>query len=144
MFGETVTPWRPSARGPFPNPCVCRLVGAQFPDQLVGERRQHYGYDAFDFARHLEFSIKSLVANDVGRIASLPARELRILDTAALRHLAFAATNEREGSEIATQITSALLEKRIKIFFVTHLYEFAHGLFDRKCQAQFSCAPKGK
>ena len=44
----------------------------------------------------------------------------------------FAATNEREGSEIATQITSALLEKRIKIFFVTHLYEFAHGLFDRK------------
>jgi DNA mismatch repair ATPase MutS len=46
----------------------------------------------------------------------------------------FAATNEREGSEIATQITSALLEKRIKIFFVTHLYEFAHGLFDRKMQ----------
>jgi DNA mismatch repair ATPase MutS len=44
----------------------------------------------------------------------------------------FAATNEREGSEIATQITSALLERRIKIFFVTHLYEFAHGLFDRK------------
>jgi DNA mismatch repair ATPase MutS len=28
----------------------------------------------------------------------------------------FAVTNEREGSEIATQITSALLEKRIKIF----------------------------
>jgi DNA mismatch repair ATPase MutS len=44
----------------------------------------------------------------------------------------FAATNEREGSQIATQITSALLEKRIKIFFVTHLYEFAHGFFDRK------------
>ena len=44
----------------------------------------------------------------------------------------FAATNEREGSEIATQITSALLEKRITIFFVTHLYEFAHGLFARK------------
>jgi DNA mismatch repair ATPase MutS len=44
----------------------------------------------------------------------------------------FAATNEREGSEIATQITSALLEKRIKIFFVTHLYAFAHRLFDRK------------
>ena len=44
----------------------------------------------------------------------------------------FAATNDREGSEIATQITSALLEKRIKIFFVTHLYEFAHGLFHRK------------
>lgn len=43
----------------------------------------------------------------------------------------FAATNEREGSEIARQITTALLEKDIKVFFVTHLYEFAHGLFRR-------------
>jgi hypothetical protein len=46
----------------------------------------------------------------------------------------FAATNEREGSEIAKQIIGALLEKRIKIFFVTHLYEFAHGFFDRKME----------
>jgi hypothetical protein len=44
----------------------------------------------------------------------------------------FAATNEREGSEIARQITCALLEKHIKVFFVTHLYEFAHGFVDRK------------
>jgi DNA mismatch repair ATPase MutS len=43
----------------------------------------------------------------------------------------FAATNEREGSEIARQITSALLERRIKVFFVTHLYDFAHGFYDR-------------
>jgi len=44
----------------------------------------------------------------------------------------FAATNEREGSEIARQITCALLEKRIKVFFVTHLYELAHGFYDKK------------
>ncbi len=44
----------------------------------------------------------------------------------------FAATNEREGSEIAKQIVSALLEKHIKIFYVTHLYEFARGFFNRK------------
>ncbi len=44
----------------------------------------------------------------------------------------FAATNEREGSEIAKQIVSALLEKRVKVFFVTHLYEFSHGFYDRK------------
>ncbi len=44
----------------------------------------------------------------------------------------FAATNEREGSEIARQIVSALVEKRIKVFFVTHLYEFSHSLFDKK------------
>ncbi|MDI9637074.1 hypothetical protein QM565_15070 [Geitlerinema splendidum] len=39
----------------------------------------------------------------------------------------FAATNECEGSEIARQIVSALLEKRIEVFFVTHLYALAHG-----------------
>jgi len=44
----------------------------------------------------------------------------------------FAATNEREGSEIAQQIICALLEKRIEVFFVTHLYEFAHGFYSKK------------
>jgi DNA mismatch repair ATPase MutS len=43
----------------------------------------------------------------------------------------FAATNEREGSEIARQIVSALLEKHIQVFFVTHLYTFAAGFYDR-------------
>lgn len=37
----------------------------------------------------------------------------------------FAATNEREGSEIAMQITSALLKSGVKVLFVTHLHEFA-------------------
>ena len=46
----------------------------------------------------------------------------------------FAATNEREGSEIARQVVNALLEKRIKVFFVTHLYELAHGFHDRKME----------
>jgi DNA mismatch repair ATPase MutS len=36
----------------------------------------------------------------------------------------FAATNEREGSEIARQIVRALAEKRVRILFVTHLYDF--------------------
>ncbi len=43
----------------------------------------------------------------------------------------FAATNDREGSEIATQIVRALLEKGMKVFYVTHLYEFARGFFDK-------------
>ncbi len=44
----------------------------------------------------------------------------------------FAATNEREGSAIAKQIIQALLETGAKIFFVTHLYEFAHGFWRDK------------
>lgn len=43
----------------------------------------------------------------------------------------FAATNEREGSEVARQITFALLEKRVRMAFVTHLYEFARGTHER-------------
>jgi DNA mismatch repair ATPase MutS len=42
----------------------------------------------------------------------------------------FAATNEREGSEISRQIVCALLERRIKVIFVTHLYEFSRGLYE--------------
>jgi DNA mismatch repair ATPase MutS len=44
----------------------------------------------------------------------------------------FAATNEREGSEIAGQITRALLDKRVKVFYVTHLNEFAHRFCGKK------------
>ncbi|GAB4443420.1 MAG: DNA mismatch repair protein MutS [Anaerolineae bacterium] len=46
----------------------------------------------------------------------------------------FAATNEREGSEIARQIICALLEKHIKLFFVTHLYEFAQSFYDKQIE----------
>jgi hypothetical protein len=39
----------------------------------------------------------------------------------------FAATNEREGSEIGRQIISALVDIGMKVVCVTHLYELAHG-----------------
>jgi len=39
----------------------------------------------------------------------------------------FASTNEREGSEIARQVVHAMLDKQIKVFFVTHMYDLAHG-----------------
>ena len=49
----------------------------------------------------------------------------------------FAATNEREGSEIARQIVNALLEKRVKVFFVTHQYEFAHSFHVKQMDNAF-------
>jgi len=39
----------------------------------------------------------------------------------------FAATNEREGSQIARQIVTALLDRSIRVFYVTHLYELAES-----------------
>lgn len=53
-------------------------------------------------------------------------------DALVLFNESFASTNEREGSEIARQIVCALLEKRISVFFVTHLYELARYFFDQK------------
>jgi DNA mismatch repair ATPase MutS len=53
-------------------------------------------------------------------------------DCAVLFNESFAATNEREGSEISRQIVSALLEKRVKVFFVTHQYEFAWSFYEKK------------
>jgi DNA mismatch repair ATPase MutS len=44
----------------------------------------------------------------------------------------FASTNEREGSEIARQVVTALIEKGIRVMFVTHLSDFARGMFDRR------------
>jgi hypothetical protein len=71
-----------------------------------------------------------------GKLDEELARMSKIADHIApnsmlLFNESFAATNEREGSEIARQIVLALLEKHIKIFFVTHLYEFARGFYDR-------------
>ncbi len=37
----------------------------------------------------------------------------------------FAATDEREGAEIARQVVTALVERAITVYFVTHQYEFA-------------------
>lgn len=53
-------------------------------------------------------------------------------DSIVLFNESFAATNEREGSEIARQIVTALLEKQVKVFFVTHLYDLAHSFHERR------------
>lgn len=46
----------------------------------------------------------------------------------------FAATNEREGLEIARQIIRALVEKDNTVFCVTHLYDLAHTLYQRQAE----------
>jgi DNA mismatch repair ATPase MutS len=62
------------------------------------------------------------VSQIVGRIGS---------NTMLLFNESFASTDEREGSEIAGHITAALVERGVKVFFVTHLYEFAHRFHER-------------
>jgi DNA mismatch repair ATPase MutS len=64
---------------------------------------------------------------ELARMSAIAAR-IRP-DALLLCNESFAATNEREGSELARQIVTALVHRRIKVFFVTHLNEFAHGLY---------------
>jgi DNA mismatch repair ATPase MutS len=47
----------------------------------------------------------------------------------------FSATNEREGSEIARQIVTALFERDYRIVFVSHQYAFTHGIYERHLSA---------
>jgi DNA mismatch repair ATPase MutS len=47
----------------------------------------------------------------------------------------FAATNEREGSEIARQVVRALLEAEITVFFVTHQFDFANGFHSERAES---------
>lgn len=61
------------------------------------------------------------------------ARMSQIVDTLqphplVLLNESFAATNEREGSEVAQQIVRGLLTADATIFYVTHLHEFAARL----------------
>ncbi|HTU69975.1 MAG TPA: hypothetical protein VMF11_06605 [Candidatus Baltobacteraceae bacterium] len=57
----------------------------------------------------------------------------------------FAATNDREGSEIARQIAEALVDSGMRVCFVTHLYEFAHRIWEeRAAQTRFLRAERGQ
>jgi DNA mismatch repair ATPase MutS len=46
-------------------------------------------------------------------------------DCLVLFNESFQSTNEREGSEIGAEIVRALLESRVKVFFVTHMHDLA-------------------
>lgn len=68
-----------------------------------------------------------------GKLDEELSRMSRIADTITPRAMllcneSFASTNEREGSEIARQVIRALVDADIKVLFVTHLFDLAHGL----------------
>jgi MutS domain V len=56
----------------------------------------------------------------------------------------FAATNEREGSEIARQAVNALLDAGVKVLFVTHMFDLASSFHHRRlATALFLRAERG-
>jgi hypothetical protein len=101
------------------------FVGAEsFAGELCSGLFTHY-------RREEDPALKSgKLDEELSRMSELA--EQLAADSTLLFNESFAATNEREGSEIASQIVRALLEKRCRIFFVTHLYEFARAWFAEK------------
>jgi DNA mismatch repair ATPase MutS len=83
-----------------------------------------------------------------GRLDEELARMSTIADEIRPRSLmlfneSFAATNEREGSEIGRQVVRALLEAEITILFVTHQYDLAASFFESgDVRALFLRAPR--
>ena len=83
------------------------------------------------YKRKEDVSMKSgKLDEELGRMSAIV--ELISSNSLMLFNESFTATNEREGSEIARQITSALIDRHVKVFFVTHMYEFAHAFFDKR------------
>jgi hypothetical protein len=69
-----------------------------------------------------------------GKLDEELARMSAIVDHLAagamvLLNESFASTNEREGAEIARQIVQALLERGVKVLYVTHLYDLAESFY---------------
>ena len=56
----------------------------------------------------------------------------------------FAATNEREGSQIAREVVTALLDEGVRVLFVTHMFDLADGFYRRgRDSALFLRAERG-
>ena len=78
------------------------------------------------FKREEAVTLKSgKLDEELGRMSAI-VDALRPTDLVLLNE-SFAATNEREGSEIARQIVRALLRLGVKVLYVTHMHELAAG-----------------
>ncbi len=80
------------------------------------------------FKREEDAAMKSgKLDEELSRMSTVIDRVRR--GSIVLLNESFAATNEREGSEIARQIVRALLEAGVKVLYVTHMFALAQGLY---------------
>ena len=71
-----------------------------------------------------------------GKLDEELSRMSRIIDQISpgsllLCNESFASTNEREGAKIARQIIRALLDRGVKVLYVTHLFDLADGFYQQ-------------
>ncbi len=109
--------------------------------QLMMQAGLFVGAEAFESAACVDLFTHFRREEDAtmtsGKLDEELARMSAIVDTIrpgalVLCNESFASTNEREGSEIARQVAGALLACGVDLMFVTHLYDFARRLFERR------------
>lgn len=86
-------------------------------------------------------------ALESGKFDEELARMSEVVERLAPRALvlfneSFAATNEREGSEVAFQIINGLLDCHVRVICVTHLYDLARRLFEEKKDVSLFLQPQ--
>jgi hypothetical protein len=69
-----------------------------------------------------ELARMSEIADAIGRHGLLLCNE------------SFASTNEAEGSELAQQVIRAVTENQVRLFFVTHMFDLAGGLYQQRLE----------
>lgn len=79
------------------------------------------------------------VGMNSGKLDEELSRMSRLLDELSSRSLilfneSFGSTNEREGSEIARNIVRGLLERGVRVCYVTHMYDLAESLYSTENQ----------
>jgi DNA mismatch repair ATPase MutS len=80
------------------------------------------------FKREEDSSMRSgKLDEELGRMSEIVSAARP--DSMVLANESFASTNEREGSEIARQVVRALTESGVRVLYVTHLFDLAHGFF---------------
>ncbi len=72
---------------------------------------------------------------ELGRMSEIA--DLAVPRSIIMFNESFAATNEREGSEIAHQVVEALLDAGIKVIFVTHQFTLADTFYSNGVEALF-------
>lgn len=82
------------------------------------------------FKREEDLSMTSgKLDEELARMSSLV--DAVVPGSLVLLNESFASTNEREGSDIASQVVAALVDRGVTVFYVTHLYEFARAAHEQ-------------
>jgi hypothetical protein len=124
----------------------CLAIAARAPSPVAGEHRiaRRRGEANVVADNRLRFG-----RMESGKLDEEQARMSDIVDHISANAMllcneSFSSTNEREGSQIAREVITALVESDITVLLVTHMFDLANGFYERRLEdALFLRAERG-